>query len=163
MLVDDFRRSDFVSALGTRWRGVSGGVSEQSLNYDIIEHRHCLRLTGDVHLENNGGFVQMSLDLCPPDGVLDASDFTGIALTVYGNDQEYSLHLRTRDNVKPWQSYRAPFMAARRWQEFHLPFAGFRAHRLEKPLDLATLRRIGLVAIGRAFKADLAVAELCLY
>jgi len=39
----------------------------------------------------------------------------------------------------------------------------FEPHRLETPLDVTRLRRIGLVAIGRAFFADLAVARLAFY
>jgi hypothetical protein len=34
---------------------------------------------------------------------------------------------------------------------------------LTAPLDISRLRRLGLVAIGRAFAADLAVARLSLY
>lgn len=36
-------------------------------------------------------------------------------------------------------------------------------YRLEAPLDITQLRRIGLVAIGRAFLADRAVSELGFY
>ena len=167
MIIDDFRKTDLVSTLGTQWRGVSdrvmGGISRQTLRHDEIEGRRCLRLTGDVRLDNNGGFVQMALDLSEPDSVLDASEFTGVAMAVYGNDETYSVHLRTTECVRPWQSYRAQFMAARRWQPIRLPFADFENHRLVAPLDLRRLRRLGLVAIGRAFKADLAVAEVYLY
>jgi hypothetical protein len=38
-----------------------------------------------------------------------------------------------------------------------LAFADFVPHRIQVPLDVRRLRRIGLVAIGRAFAADLAV------
>ena len=44
-----------------------------------------------------------------------------------------------------------------------LPFAGFTPHRIDAPLAPAALRRLGLVAIGRAFDADLAVAEVAVY
>jgi hypothetical protein len=36
-------------------------------------------------------------------------------------------------------------------------------HRVTEPLDVRHLRRIGLVAIGRVFHADLAVAGIHLY
>jgi hypothetical protein len=167
MIIDDFRRTDLISTLGTQWRGVSdrvmGGISRQALHYDDIQGRRCLRLIGDVRLENNGGFVQMALDLSEPDNVLDASEFTGVAMAVYGNDEPYSVHLRTPACVRPWQSYRAQFMATRCWQPIRLPFADFIPHRLVALLDLRRLRRLGLVAIGRAFKADLAVADVHLY
>jgi hypothetical protein len=38
-----------------------------------------------------------------------------------------------------------------------LNFRDFASHRTDVPLDLRRLRRIGIVAIGRAFSADLAV------
>jgi hypothetical protein len=44
-----------------------------------------------------------------------------------------------------------------------LPFDRFEPHRLTVPLDLRHLRRLGLVAIGRAFHADLAVSVVGLY
>jgi hypothetical protein len=82
---------------------------------------------------------------------------------VRGNDELYSIHLRTPDNVRPWQSYRAHFTAGSDWETIDLPFETFVPHRLELPLDKTRLRRIGLVAIGRAFCADLAVSELAFY
>jgi hypothetical protein len=167
MLIDDFASRDFISKLGTRWRAVSdqvmGGISEASVAYDTIDDRPCLRLTGDVRLENRGGFVQATLDLHPSGGTLDAAGHTGVRLTVRGNDQRYSVHLRTADNVRPWQSYRAHFAAGADWETIHLPFESFMPHRLDAPLDITRLRRIGLVAIGRAFHADLAVCELGFY
>ena len=84
-------------------------------------------------------------------------------LLVRGNGEQYSVHLRTPDNLRPWQSYRAHFVAGPEWQTVDLPFAAFAPYRLEAPLDVTRLRRIGLVAIGRAFFADLAVAELGFY
>ena len=70
------------------------------------------------------------------------------------------VHLRTPDNVRSWQSYRAHFTAGADWETIHLPFRDFTPHRLDVPLDTTRLRRIGLVAIGRAFHADLAVCEI---
>lgn len=49
------------------------------------------------------------------------------------------------------------------WREVRLAFSGFVPHRIEAPLDLSRLRRIGVVAIGRAFSADLRLAQLELY
>ena len=69
MLIDDFGGRDLISKLGTRWRAVSdrvmGGISQASIAHDIIDGHQCLRLTGDVCLENNGGFLQAALDLHP--------------------------------------------------------------------------------------------------
>ena len=167
VLIDDFAAPDLVSKLGTRWRGVSdrvmGGISEASVARDRIDGRACLRLTGDVRLENEGGFIQAALDLAPDGRSFDASNFLGLRLLLRGNGERYSLHLRTPDNVRPWQSYRAQFTAGPAWETVELPFASFAPYRLETPLDVTRLRRLGLVAIGRAFHADLAVAEIGFY
>ena len=82
---------------------------------------------------------------------------------MYGNNQDYNLHLRTGDVWLPWQSYRASFNAPAGWQTLRLPFDEFDGYRIGKELDLKHLQRIGLVAIGRAFSADLCIGELALY
>ena len=167
MLIDDFSNPALTSALGTRWTGVSdmvmGGVSQASVAHTVLQDRPCLRLTGDVRLENNGGFVQAGLDLTAAGGVLDASGYAGVRITVLGNGERYNLHLRTTATIRPWQSYRAHFEAEPAWAQIELPFADFMRHRLETPLDTGALRRIGVVAIGRAFSADVAVSAISLY
>lgn len=167
MLIDDFTNPRQASSFGTRWRPFSdrvmGGVSDGDLAFEEIAGESCMRLTGDVRLENNGGFIQASLDLGTWGRTFDASDFAGIELRVRGNAETYSLHLRTPDNTRPWQSYRAQFLAGPEWQTVRLPFADFEPYRLQQPLDQRRLKRIGLVAIGRAFAADLAVCSIGFY
>jgi len=167
LLLDDFGGDDLASALGTRWRGFSdrvmGGVSRESVVPVEIDGRRCLRLSGEVRLDNDGGFIQMALDLAPDDATLDASAYRGLSLESRGNGEHYGLHLRTADCVRPWQSYRAGFVAEPHWREIKVPFHAFAPHRLTAPLDIRRLRRLGLVAIGRPFEADLAVARLALF
>jgi hypothetical protein len=162
--IDDLTGDDLVSTIGSRWRLVTdrvmGGVSEGSLVRETVSGRPALRLRGDVSLENNGGFVQMVLDLAADRRVIDASAWTGIELDVIGNDQEYGVHLRTDAIERPWQSYRQSFRVGGNWRTVQLPFAAFVTHRIDTPLDLRRLRRIGVVAIGRAFSADLAISGL---
>ena len=166
MIIDDRRHDDARSALGTPWRVVTdrvmGGVSEARLDTDVVDGRPCLRLRAAVSLANNGGFAQMTLDL-DPGGALDASDYEGVLIEVLGNAETYNVHLKTDDVRRPWESYRAEFLAPARWRRVHLPFGSFRAHRLEAPLDPSRLRRIGLVAIGREMDANLCVARVELY
>jgi hypothetical protein len=149
---------------GTAWEAVTdavmGGLSAARLVRETVAGRPALRLTGTVRLENGGGFVQMALDLAAGGAAVDASACAGIALTVRGNGQTYGLHLRTLGLDRPWQSYRQAFAAGSDWAELLLPFAGFRAHRTDLPFDPSRLRRIGIVAIGRAFAADVALAGL---
>ena len=149
MIIDDFATGDGRSTLGTRWQAFSdrvmGGVSEAAITPAIIDGRRCLRLSGEVRLENNGGFIQMALDLAPAGQPFDASAFRAIALTVRGNDERYGCHLRTSATTRPWMSYRTPFDTGPEWREVVLPFAAFSPHRLEASLQTTDLRRLGLV------------------
>jgi hypothetical protein len=115
LILNDFTRDDLISALGTPWRSFSdrvmGGISQETIALTTIDERRCLRLTGDVRLENNGGFIQMALDLAPKGRTLDASAYDGVLLRARGNGETYGVHLRTSDCVRPWQSYRANFVA----------------------------------------------------
>jgi hypothetical protein len=152
---------------GARWELVAdrvmGGVSSGSMTRETVDGRTALRMRGDVSLENNGGFIQVALDLAPGGEAVDASPWTGIAIDVHGNGERYNLHLRTTDVVRPWQSYRASFLAEPEWRTVRLPFEAFEAHRIDAPLDLTRLRRLGIVAIGRAFTADIAIGGLRFY
>jgi hypothetical protein len=163
-VIDDLSRDDLVSNNGTHWRLVTdqvmGGVSQGTLVRDVVAGRAALRMRGDVSLENNGGFVQMALDLAPDGSVVDASAWDGIELDVIGNDEEYGVHLRTDAVERPWQSYRQSFRADASWRTVQLTFADFVPHRIDVPLNVRRLRRIGLVAIGREFTADLAVGSV---
>jgi hypothetical protein len=149
------------------WRFVAdtvmGGVSQGALRPETIEERPAKRLTGQVSLENNGGFVQMAADLSDDGSSIDASDWAGLEIDVIGNGEAYNIHLRTDDVARPWQSYRARFNATPEWTSLCFGFADFEAYRIDVPLDLTRLRRIGVVAIGRVFEADVAVSGLRLY
>ncbi len=166
LIIDDRNSNVLLASNGMSWRVVSdtvmGGVSSGTLIPTETEGRQCLRLTGDVSLKNNGGFVQASLDLCSSDA-LDASDYSGIEIEVYGNGEVYNLHLRTEDTGTVWQSYRAGFPTLPHWQTLRLRFDDFQAHRIDTPLNLKKLRRLGVVAIGREMHADLCIARLALF
>ena len=89
---------------------------------DAVAGRAAIRMRGDLSLENNGGFVQIALDLSPDGGVVDASAWSGIELDVFGNGEEYGVHLRTDALTRPWQSYRQIFSAYAEWRTVQLPF-----------------------------------------
>jgi hypothetical protein len=166
LMIDDRGSGGGRSSLGTAWRlitdDVMGGVSRGRLTTETIAGRQCIRLQGEVRLENSGGFVQAVLDL-KREGALDASDYTGVQLDVFGNGEAYNVHLRTDDVWLPWQAYRASFEAAPGWHTVRVPFADFDGYRIFSALDLKHLERIGIVAIGRAFAADLCLGSLALY
>jgi hypothetical protein len=163
-VIDDLSENPPLATIGTQWQVVTdqvmGGMSSGTLVREIVGGRPAIHMRGNVSLENNGGFVQVGLDLAPDGKAVDASSWTGIELDVFGNGEEYNLHLRTLDLTRPWQSYRQSFKAATSWQTIRLPFGGFKPHRTDAPLDLRRLRRVGLVAIGRPFLADLALGGI---
>ena len=166
-LIDDRTGPALRSARGTDWAlisdGVMGGLSSGRLTAEPVAGRPALHLTGQVSLENDGGFLQMALDLAPGGGPVDASGFAGVELDVAGPPETYGLHLRTAELTRPWQSYRADFAVTPEWTRLRLPFAALRPHRTEVPFAPARLRRLGLIAIGREFRADLAVARVAFF
>jgi len=44
-----------------------------------------------------------------------------------------------------------------------LPFAAFKPYKTSRQLDVGRLQRVGIVAIGRDFTAQLCVAEVGFY
>ena len=150
--------------LSPTWEYVSdavmGGISTGMLQTTYIKGLKTVRLTGKVYLENNGGFIQMAFDLKPDGHPFDASAWSGIEIDVIGNSENYDLRLRTDELIHPWQSYRLCFRATKKLTSIQLPFRNFEPHRTEIQLDTRRLRRIGVLAIGRAFEADVAVAAI---
>ncbi|HSM22129.1 MAG TPA: CIA30 family protein [Rubrivivax sp.] len=154
-LIDD--RADPTPAA---WRfftdGVMGGVSSGRMTAETAAGRPALCLRGEVRLDNNGGFIQMALELpSPPSG-----PWRGIELDVLGNGHRYGLHLRTADMTLPWQAWRATFVAPPVWHTVQLPFAAFMPHRHRGTLEAAAVRRIGILALGQAMTAEVCVARL---
>jgi hypothetical protein len=142
---------------------VMGGVSTGRIQTITEDGREAVQLTGTVSLDNNGGFVQMAFDLMPDGGIFDASNYSGVVVTLRGNDEAYDLRLRTDELTRPWHSFRTEVTATSDWQTLRIPFSAFVPHRTEITLDPARLRRFGVLAIGRVFEADIAVAHVGLY
>lgn len=142
---------------------VMGGVSDGTAARVHVQGRHAMRLTGSVSTDNNGGFIQMAFDLSPGGGPVDASGWQGIELDVRGNGEEYDVRLRTEQLSRPWQSFRASIRADHAWTTVRISFDDFAPHRTDVAFDPAYLRRIGILAVGRDFTADVAVSGIRLY
>jgi hypothetical protein len=166
LLIDDFSR-DGLSAIGQTWQTftdrVMGGLSDGRAGFETLDGKRCLRLQGNVSLENQGGFVQAALPLAKAGDSFDASGFKGVRIWVRGNGAAYYLHLRTADNRLPWQYYEAGFETGRTWQQVDIPFADFKPENLGQALDKRNLKRLAIVAAKRAFTADVAVARIEFY
>jgi uncharacterized surface protein with fasciclin (FAS1) repeats len=167
LLIDDFSEPNGPSSIGTTWRlftdRVMGGVSNATSRYEVLDGKSCLRMQGDVSLENNGGFVQIALSLRPGDRPFDASGYRGVRLWVRGNGLPYYVHLRTAQNRLPWQYFSAPLATDAEWRPIEIPFSAFEGQSTSAELDTSKLKRIGIVGAKKAFKADIAVSRVELY
>lgn len=88
-IIDDFSEAFPLTSSGTEWSGFSdrvmGGVSVGSLVREVIQAREANVLRGEVSLANNGGFIQMAVDLANAPSksrLVDASEYDGIELDV---------------------------------------------------------------------------------
>ena len=68
--------------LSLQWRlvtdAVMGGVSRGTISREIVDGREAIRMRGEVSTENNGGFLQITLDLAPEVGFVRCSQLYGI-------------------------------------------------------------------------------------
>jgi hypothetical protein len=170
---------------------VMGGVSDGFITREIdLEGRAANILKGRVSLANNGGFIQMVTDL-PLDlskDYVDASDYDGIELDVLyrqprtgtiGEDnnnedeemsapstepQTFNVHVRTPGTFRQ-ASYRHTFEISEpnKWKTIFIPFTSFLGYGVAVPLDISTLRRVGIVAIGREMDVFLGVGGVRFY
>lgn len=136
---------------------VMGGLSNGKL---VREEKYgclCDCMTGAVSLANNGGFLQMKL---PVAGSEIPGTVKGLFLELAGSPDTYNVHIKTHDLMRPWQSYRLQVNLTEEWQRFVAPWAQFKAHRTDTPLQQAHITSVAIVAIGKAFVADVAVRKL---
>ena len=166
LLLDDF--SGQRSSLGTSWEGftdqVMGGESEMNARIESEGGNNFLHLSGNVSLENNGGFIQVRLRLDEKKRPFDASEYAGVALRVRGKDRGYYVHLRTTRTVFPWSYYAQEIPVSEEWSTVTLPFSDFEAENMRSSaLNTGKLVSVAIVAAKKAFFADLNVDAVYLY
>lgn len=147
------------------WRfftdGVMGGVSEGKASFVLEDGSYYARIEGQVSTENNGGFIQLRLDLpaSPPASVV------GVRLVARGNNQRYFVHLRTTGTMLPWQYYQASFDVTDAWTVIRLPLEDFKASgallRAKPRPDRVT--SVAVAAFGRDHSARIDVKEIGFY
>jgi len=173
--IDDLTESFPITSSGTQWAGVTdktmGGSSSGLLVREEFQGRMSNVLTANVRLENDGGFVQMVTDLALDPSVsnmVDASKFDGVEFdAIYMGDadkENFNVHLKDCNCNRQFSSYRATFeLPQGQWTTVRLPwsrFDGFGWGAVENLLDQSTLRRIGLVAIGKEMDVSLALSSI---
>ena len=165
--IDDFSDPNHLSKLGTNWRlitdRVMGGVSDGERLFGSDECFNYINMKGNVSLENNGGFVQVSLPLTDGATKLDATDYSGIRLWIKGNSEEYYIHLKNNKTRLPWQYYSADFTASENWKQVEIPFERFKPQALNDKLAVDSLTRIAIVGAKKAYEIDLNIGPIELY
>ena len=83
------------------------------------------------------------------------------------NEESFNIHLRNQECSRQFSSYRATFAIEKKiWKTIRLPwscFVGYGPGASEIEFDNSTLRRLGVVAIGREMEVTLAVASVSFY
>ncbi len=121
--------------------GVMGGVSRSNAR---ITEAKTLAFTGEVSLENNGGFASMQ---SPMKGDR-LGDCSGLTARIRGDGKVYWMTLRT-DVPVPAGWYQARIdTAAGKWIEVRLPFEQFRATSFGRPLPAPPPSRSKIQSIG---------------
>ena len=138
---------------------VMGGASSGKYQVQEIEGRKCHRMTGNVSTKNNGGFIQIRTKLNPK---INADDYEGVFIKVYGNKKNYNLHLRTEFTLAPWQYYSYTFNAPKSWTEIRAPFNEFKKSNFYQPKNLngQKIKSIALVAAFKDFVSDVCLGEV---
>ncbi len=172
MIIDDLSdRSgkpdeEFCENESTKWCFVTdkvmGGLSEGSLELKKEGNAYFYRMTGELSLENNGGFIQFRTKI---ENHPDDKSFKGVRLRVRGNNHEYMIHIRTQYLLLPWQYYQSGFLATDQWTTIELPFESFKKSNFYQPSTVASrdIKTIGIVAIGKKFEAQIDLASIELY
>ena len=167
LILSDFSGTEPYVLSGAGWRGFSdrvmGGVSDASLSKATVDGKSCMRLTGTVTRESNGGFIQMAMYFGSSDAELDGSAYKGIEILVYGNSEDYNVHVRTADCGWYDESYRYTFFAKPEWQQVRIPWDHLKPNGVKAPLNSGRLNRIAILGWMREFRADIALARISLY
>jgi len=142
--------------------GVMGGLSQGKVKKDNIDGIQCYKMSGDVTTENNGGFIQIRLDLNPK---IEINKYEGLYIKIYGNNQKYFLHIRTGLTLAPWQYYSHSFIANNKWTTIKTNLKDFKRSNFYQPkkLNNQKIKTIGLVAGFDNYKADICLAEIGLF
>ena len=139
---------------------VMGGVSTAEVRQGERDGSACTCLSGRTRLENNGGFVQMKLEV---ESRCQCGDYAGMFIELCGAAHEYNLNVKTTQLDKPWQSFRCSLAVEPQWARFIVPYAELRGHRTDAELDPAKIRSVAVVGIGTAFDVDVCVRRFGFY
>lgn len=99
---------------------VMGGISQST--FEPSENNTAI-FTGEVSLENNGGFASVRME----SDMFDLNHYSGIILRVKSDGKDYNLNLKTDPNFSGVYFQAAFSPPAEQWTTVKLPFSAFRA------------------------------------
>ena len=131
-----------------RWNAINDVVmGGRSSGRGQVTDDGYLRFTGNVSLENNGGFASIRSEQVDT----DLSAYDGVMIRVRGDGKRYALTLRTDVFIRAG-GYRIKFdTEAGLWRDVYLPFDDFQATSFgialpdAPPLDPGKISSIGLI------------------
>lgn len=158
----------FNSDSGKYWQYVSdrvmGGVSDGQVNLEQDGEMYYARLTGNVSTRNYGGVIQLRTGISFANSEKDGKNLQGVRLNVRGNGETYEIHITTNDRTYRGDYYSATFKADFDWKMIDLPFNKFKRKRSNNTkLDAQNITRLGIVAYGREYVADISVSTIEFY
>ncbi|WP_386130440.1 CIA30 family protein [Winogradskyella litorisediminis] len=128
MILFDFNSESNIS----NWRVVDdvvmGGRSDG--NFKLNEDGHA-EFSGDVSLENNGGFSSVRYNF----ETVDASKYSTFKIYLKGDGKSYQFRVKSNDNQR--YSYIYEFQTSGKWEIISIPFnqmkPAFRGRQLNQP------------------------------
>ena len=127
------------------WRSINDGVMGGLSSGGMVQIEEGLRFTGEISLENNGGFSSARRF-----AEQDLSGATGVRLEVRGDGREYQFRIR-QDSQFDGVAWRAMFATSDEWQiveialdEFMPVFRG-RTVAEAGPVVASRIRQIGFL------------------
>ena len=121
--------------------GVMGGISKGGFKRS---EQGTLLFTGDLSLENNGGFT--SIRMKP--SALGLSGMSALVVKARGDGRTYWVDLRVTNQMNA-SSYRAYLpTTAGEWQETRIPFADFKLQAFGRELPVKPLNVAAVTSVG---------------
>ena len=138
-----------------------GGISTGRVDFISEGVDSYARMTGNVSLENNGGFIQIRREV--ENYFKEPSE--GIELNIRGNNQQYFVHIKTTGTFLPWQYYQAPISTTSEWQLVKVPFSNFERSSgwFAREIAASKIRSIGIVAFGKEHDVKIDVENIAIY
>lgn len=166
-LLDDFNSN--VSVLNNPWEGftdqVMGGISKMRVIRKSDNDGNYIQMSGEVSLENNGGFIQIRQSLASSFRSFNGASFDGIKIRARGEGTGYYIFLRTSSTILPWQYYSALITLREDWSDIYIPWTTFNKgdYGTIGRLNIKKLKSLAVVAYGKDFTANIDVSEIGFY